>query len=73
MNDYQASCLGKTRFLTRAEAKRRASQIRREGGPHFRSYRCRHCALYHVGNLAGHASHLRTTSQGVVHVQELTQ
>lgn len=72
MNDYQVSCLGKTRFLNRAAARRRASQIRREGGPHFRSYQCRHCHLWHVGNLPGHASHLRTTPQGVIHVKELT-
>lgn len=36
------------------------------------AYPCRHCHLFHVGNLPGHASHLRSTPHGVVHVKELT-
>ena len=72
MNDYLSSCHAKTRFLTRKAAKHRASQIRREGGPHFRTYHCRHCGLYHVGGLRGHASHLRTVHGRAVPVEELT-
>ncbi|MET9436953.1 hypothetical protein [Streptomyces sp. NPDC006551] len=72
MNDYERSCYGKTRFLIRAHAKQRASTIRREGGGHFRTYQCRHCGLWHLGNLPGRASHLRTTPQGVYHLKDLT-
>jgi hypothetical protein len=72
MTEYETACFGKTRFLTRQDARRRARQIRREGGPHFRSYPCRFCDLFHLGNLPGHASHLRTTPHGVYHVKDLT-
>ncbi|MGW1870964.1 hypothetical protein ACWCPS_36165 [Streptomyces mauvecolor] len=73
MNDYQASCLGKSRFFIRSTAKRRANQIRRTGGPAFQVYPCRYCGLWHLGNRPGHATHLRSTPYGVVHVEELIQ
>lgn len=59
MTEYETSCLGKTRFTTRRDAKRAASRIRRTGGPHFRIYTCPYCGLHHVGHRPGHATYLR--------------
>lgn len=74
MTEYQIACLGKSRFTTRRDAKRRASQIRREGGPSFRVYHCRRfCGHWHVGHRTGEATYLRTTPQGPVHIREIAQ
>lgn len=59
MTEYEIACLGKSRFPTRAAARRRARQIRRTGGPRFRIYECRYCGLHHVGHPPGHATYLR--------------
>lgn len=59
MTEEQVACLGKTRFYTRALARRRTRQIRREGGPRFRIYQCRYCGLWHCGHPPGHATYLR--------------
>lgn len=72
MTEYQIACLGKTRFTTRRDAKHRASQIRREGGPSFRIYHCQYGEHWHVGHRPGEATYLRTTPNGPIHVQELT-
>lgn len=73
MNPYLTGCHAKTRFLNRPAAKRRASQIRRNGGPHFRTYSCRFCGCYHLGSLLGQSRHLRTTRDGQpIHVEDLT-
>ena len=69
MTEYEVACLGKTRFPTRAFARRRARQIRRTGGPHFRIYECRFCGLHHLGNKPGHATYMR----GGQPIQETTQ
>jgi hypothetical protein len=69
VTEEEVSCLGKTRFYTRRAAKRRANQIRREGGPAFRPYPCRYCGLHHVGHRPGHATYMR----GGTPLQELTQ
>jgi hypothetical protein len=69
MTEYEVACLGKTRFDTRRAAKRRANQIRREGGPAFRPYPCGFCGLWHLGHRAGHATYLRNGQP----LQELTQ
>lgn len=59
MTEYEIACLGKTRFRARRAAKRRANQIRREGGPAMRPYLCDFCHLFHVGHRPGHATYLR--------------
>lgn len=70
MTEYEASCLGKTRFTSRRTARRRARQIRGEGGPRFHTYRCRYCLNTHIGHAAGHATYLRTGPHGPTHIQE---
>jgi hypothetical protein len=59
VTEYETSCLGKSRFTTRATAKRRANAIRREGGPHFRTYHCRYFDHWHLGHRPGFATYLR--------------
>lgn len=59
MTEEEVACLGKTRFLTRRAAKRRANQIRRTGGPKFRAYTCDFCGLVHLGHRPGHATYMR--------------
>lgn len=71
MTEYEASCLGKTRFPSRRTARRRARQIRGEGGPRFHTYRCRYCLGTHLGHAVGHASYLRDSYHGPIHVKEL--
>ena len=72
MNEYEASCLGKTRFYTRTDAKKRANEIRIRGYNHakLRPYKCWHCGLHHLGHRPGEATYLRTTPTGVIPVQE---
>ncbi|MEV3996672.1 hypothetical protein AB0K62_13480 [Streptomyces halstedii] len=63
MTEYEVSCLRKTRFLTR-----------RTGGPALRAYHCtKWCGLWHLGHRPGTATYTRTTPQGPIHIQELTQ
>lgn len=69
MTEEEVACLGKTRFPTRAFARRRARQIRRQGGPRFRPYECRYCGLHHLGHRPGHATYLRKGQP----LQETTQ
>lgn len=59
MTEYETACLGKTRFPTRAAARRRSRQIRRQGGPRLRPYECDFCHLHHLGHRPGHATYLR--------------
>ncbi|QBJ94482.1 hypothetical protein D0Z67_29380 (plasmid) [Streptomyces seoulensis] len=59
MTEEEVACLGKTRFLTRRAAKRRANQIRREGGPAMRPYDCDFCPHFHVGHRPGQATYMR--------------
>lgn len=59
MTEYEIACLGKTRFPTRAAARRRSRQIRREGGTRLRPYECNYCGLHHLGHKPGHATYLR--------------
>lgn len=61
MTEEEVSCTGKARFHTRALARRRARQIRRQGGPRFRIYECRYCGLHHLGHPPGHATYRRHT------------
>lgn len=70
MTEYEASCLGKHRFPSRRTARRRARQIRGEGGPRFHTYRCWYCLGVHVGHTAGHATYLRAGPHGPTHIQE---
>ncbi|MFD1309104.1 hypothetical protein [Streptomyces kaempferi] len=70
MNGYLAGCHGKTYFLSRRQARRRARQIRGEGGPRFDNYRCDYCWLVHLGHAPGEATHLRTGPHGPIPVQE---
>ena len=70
MNAYLRACHGKTRFPSRRTARRRARQIRGEGGPHLHDYRCWFCLGVHIGHAAGHATHLRTGPYGPTHVTE---
>ncbi|MFF7631396.1 hypothetical protein [Streptomyces cyaneofuscatus] len=72
MTEYEASCLGKTRFLNRRTAKHRANAIRRNGGPALRAYHCRFCGLHHLGHHRGHATYLRGGPNNPTPVQELT-
>lgn len=73
MNDFEVSCLGKTVFPSRRAGRRRAKQIRGAGGPDMRAYRCWHCRDVHIGHPPGHATYLRNTPTGPIHLQELTQ
>ena len=59
MTEEEVACLGKSRFYTRSIARRRARQIRREGGPRLRPYACDFCGLHHLGHRPGHATYLR--------------
>lgn len=59
MTEEETSCIGKRRFLTLAEARTRARQIRRTGGPKLRPYECRFCGLNHLGHRPGHATYRR--------------
>jgi hypothetical protein len=70
MNTYLAGCHGKTRFPSRRAGRRRAKQIRGEGGPRFHTYRCRYCGHVHVGHGSGLATYLRTGPHGPIPVQE---
>lgn len=70
MNAYLAGCYLKTRFPSRSCARRRARQIRGQGGPRFYTYRCRYCARIHLGHRPGHGTHLRTGPRGPIPVQE---
>ncbi|MFD8626652.1 hypothetical protein ACFV4E_22675 [Streptomyces hygroscopicus] len=73
MNDFEVSCLGKAAFPSRRSARRRARQIRGEGGPDLRAYRCRWCGACHLGHALGHATYLRTGPHGPIHLTELPQ
>lgn len=70
MNDYEVSCLGKTPFPSRRAGRRRAKQIRGAGGPDMRAYRCAWCGQTHLGHRTGHATYLRNTPTGPIHLQE---
>jgi hypothetical protein len=70
VNDYQVSCLGKTAFPSRSAARRRARQIRGEGGPDMHAYRCRYCGHTHLGHRPGHATYLHNTPTGPIPLQE---
>lgn len=70
MNGYIAGCHGKVRFPSRRAARRRARQIRGQGGPHFNTYRCSFCRAIHLGHAAGLATYLRTGPHGPIPVQE---
>lgn len=70
MNAYLAGCHDKTPFPSRRTARRRARQIRGNGGPHFKTYRCDWCSDVHLGHTYGHATHLRTGLHGPTPVQE---
>jgi hypothetical protein len=70
MNGYLAACHGKTRFPSRRAARRRARQIRGQGGPHFVVYRCRYCRSIHVGHKPGQATYLRPGPHGPIPVTE---
>lgn len=59
MTEEQVACTGKTRFLTRRAAKRRANQIRRNGGDAMRAYPCDFCPAWHLGHQPGRATYLR--------------
>lgn len=59
MTEYEVACLGKTRFDTRRAAKRRANQIRRNGGDPMRPYPCHFGSHFHIGHRPGHATYLR--------------
>ncbi|MGW8702857.1 hypothetical protein ACWGOK_39130 [Streptomyces eurythermus] len=59
MTEEEVACTGKTRFPTRRAAKRRANQIRREGGPAMRPYGCDFCLHFHIGHRPGQATYMR--------------
>ncbi len=59
MTEYEIACQGKSRFPTWRAAKKRANQIRREGGPAMRPYPCDFGPHFHVGHRPGHANYLR--------------
>lgn len=73
MSGYLTACYLKRPFDSRRAARRRARQIRGEGGPHLRAYRCRYCAHCHLGHEIGHATHLRAGPHGPTPVHHLTQ
>lgn len=72
MNEYETSCLGKTWFITRAAAKKRANAIRKTGynRARLRPYPCHYCAYWHLGHAPGQATYLRNTPTGPIPVQE---
>jgi len=59
VTEYEISHLGKTPFRSRRAAKRRANQIRRNGGDAMRAYPCRYCPFHHIGHRPGQATYLR--------------
>ncbi|MET7792133.1 hypothetical protein ABZS93_37250, partial [Streptomyces sp900116325] len=65
-----ASCLGKRAFPSRRTARRRARQIRGEGGPDFHTYRCWYCKATHLGHRPGDATYLRAGRNGPIHIKE---
>lgn len=70
MNAYLAGCYAKTCFPSRRTGRRRAKQIRGQGGPRMHDYRCDWCSGVHIGHPPGHATHLRTGPHGPQPVQE---
>ncbi|WP_406516353.1 hypothetical protein OH809_45350 (plasmid) [Streptomyces sp. NBC_00873] len=70
MTEYEIACLGKTRFTSRSAGRRRARQIRGEGGPRFHTYRCPFCHGVHLAHQLGHATYLRDTPYGPTLIQE---
>jgi hypothetical protein len=70
MNGYLAGCYLKTVFPSRRTGRRRARQIRGEGGPRLDDYRCRYCLGVHLGHPPGQATYLRTGHHGPIPVQE---
>ena len=72
MNGYLIGCYLKTVFPSRRTGRRRARQIRGEGGPRLDDYRCRYCYGVHLGHPHGEATHLRSGPHGPTPVQELT-
>ena len=70
MNAYLAGCYLKTRFPSRRTGRRRARQIRGQGGPRLHDYRCWYCLGVHIGHGPGQATHLRTGPHGPQHVTE---
>jgi hypothetical protein len=73
VTEYEIACFGKSRYSTRRYAKAAANRIRRTGGPALRPYECGYWDHWHLGHRPGHATYLRDTPHGPVHVQELTQ
>ena len=71
MNGYLRACHGKSRLPSRRAARRRARQIRGEGGPRLYAYRCSYCGHVHLGHPPGYATHLRAGPYGPIHVQEI--
>lgn len=71
MNGYLIGCYLKTVFPSRRTGRRRARQIRGEGGPRLDDYRCRYCGAVHLGHRPGEATHLRTGPHGPIPVQEI--
>jgi hypothetical protein len=59
VTEYESTCLGKVPFDSRANARRRARQIRRTGGHKLRPYECPFCHFHHLGHPPGKATHLR--------------
>lgn len=49
----RTGCEGK-QPLTRAEAKHAIPRLRRKWGALVKSYKCRHCGKWHIGNPANH-------------------
>jgi hypothetical protein len=70
VNAYLAACHGKTPFPSRRTARRRARQIRGQGGPRFNTYRCTWCGALHLGHARGLATYLRPGRHGPIPVQE---
>ncbi|MFD7922599.1 hypothetical protein ACFV3R_25645 [Streptomyces sp. NPDC059740] len=73
MDLRDVACTGKARYITRAQAKKAATAIRREGGDHLCVYQCRFCSTWHLGGRPGQAKHLRRTHTGMVPLAQYLQ
>ncbi|MGQ4437965.1 hypothetical protein ACN6LI_003330 [Streptomyces violaceoruber] len=71
MNTYLKACHGKARFPSRRTGRRRAKQIRGQGGGRMHDYRCDYCHQVHLGLPTNQATHLRNTPYGPTHVYNL--
>ncbi|GAA0500923.1 hypothetical protein [Streptomyces olivaceiscleroticus] len=73
MTEEEISCTGKRWWFTRAEARREASKLRRQGQKGIRAYECRYCHLHHIGGRPGYATYQRTDRGNTIPLHQYIQ